>query len=487
MLRRVCSGLVLVVCLAVLSACGGADTTVTSVRCSGATDCSVLGPIVGAAFVQKVNNLEVTVDSGPTDLFSLNLTNILYATVTVCAPGARPTDGLLAKCKTIDHVQVDTGSVGLRVLASKVAGLGLIPVELAADASRAGLAGQAYECYPFVIGGLWGPTARADVRLGEQWASALTVQLIQDGPNAAALLPDDCSQWIDGPVLSSASALGSNGILGIGSTVLDCGLGCLDKNYPDSIHAQYYSCPPGASGTLDCSAAAVVAPMQVFNPVARLAPDPANNNLADNNGVVLVLPAVPDTGAAKVNGELIFGINTRSTDVGKRSISNQLAAGAKPIRLGVDRQNSLSAHGFDSYLNISTEYNGRTIYNSYLDTGTNGFFFYDSSIALCSTPDSGKPTWYCPLKSLFPSAVLSDGDSPGLNALTVSFLVRDSGTVLPSSTALPGMAGAPADPLTSAASFSWGLPFFYGKRVLLSIWDPDAADPLFSTSPWYSF
>ncbi len=477
----------LMVCLVWLAGCGGgANSTVTTILCSSSPDCSLSGPTVGGPFVQKVNNLEVTVDNGPADLFSLP-TNMLYATVTVCAPGARPTDVPGGQCVTIDHVQVDTGSVGLRILASKASSLGLIPVELPADASSAGLAGRAHECYPFVAGGLWGPTAVADVRLGEQWASALTVQLIQDDPNAALQVPLDCYNWIDGQVLSSATALGSNGILGIGSVVLDCGALCLDKHYLNS-HVQYYSCPPGATSALNCSAAAVDANLQVYNPVARLAPDPANNNLADNNGVVLVLPAVPDTGAAKVNGELIFGINTRSTDASKRSTSNQLAAGAKPIRLGVDWQNSLSAHGFDSYLNISTEYNGRTIYNSYLDTGTNGFFFYDSSIALClDVPVTGKPSWYCPATPLFPSAILSDGDNPGLNAVTVDFLVRNPGSVSPSSTALPGMAGAPADPATSAASFSWGLPFFYGKRVSLSIWDKSSKDPLYSAGPWYSF
>ena len=477
----------LMVCLVWLAGCGGgANSTVTTILCSSSPDCSLSGPTVGGPFVQKVNNLEVTVDNGPADLFSLP-TNMLYATVTVCAPGARPTDVPGGQCVTIDHVQVDTGSVGLRILASKASSLGLIPVELPADASSAGLAGRAHECYPFVAGGLWGPTAVADVRLGEQWASALTVQLIQDDPNAALQVPLDCYNWIDGQVLSSATALGSNGILGIGSVVLDCGALCLDKHYLNS-HVQYYSCPPGATSALNCSAAAVDANLQVYNPVARLAPDPGNNNLADNNGVVLVLPTVPDTGAAKVNGELIFGINTRSTDSLARSVSNQLPAAAARVHLGVDWQNNLSAHGLDSYLNISTQYQGGPIiYNSYLDTGTNGLFFSDSSIALCSAAVAGKPTWYCPATQLFKSAVLSDGDSPGLNAVTVDFLVRDSGSVSPSSTALPGMAGAPADPATSAASFSWGLPFFYGKRVSLSIWDKSSKDPLYSAGPWYSF
>ena len=429
--------------------------------------------------------MEVTVDGGPANLFSMP-TNVLYASVTVCAPGARPTDGPSAKCTTIDHVQVDTGSVGLRILASKVAVLGLVPVELPASAGATAVAGQAHECYPFVVGGLWGPTVVADVGLGEQWASALVMQLIQDNPAAAVQAPLDCFNAVNGQVLGSASALGSNGILGIGSVTLDCGALCLDKHYANS-YVQYYSCPPLASSALQCTPAAVTANLQVFNPVAALAKDPNNNNLADNNGVVLVLPALPATGAAKVNGELIFGINTRSTDAGKRSTSNQLAAGANRIQLGVDWQNSLSAHGFDSYLSVTTQYNGQTIYNSYLDTGTNGLFFSDSSIARCAATVPGEASWYCPLSALGKLATVSDGDRPGQNAAQVSFVVGNAGTLAQSITALAGMAGAPATSATSAASFSWGLPFFYGRRVSLSIWDTAARDPLFSTGPWYSF
>ncbi len=473
------------ICLACLAACGGGDSSVTTLRCSASPDCSVTGPTVGAPFVQKVNNMEVTVDSGPAHLFAMP-TNVLYANVTVCAPGARPTDGPSTKCATIDHVQVDTGSVGLRILASKVAALGLVPVELSSSAGTAGVAGQAHECYPFVVGGLWGPTAVADVGLGEQWASALPLQLIQDDPGAAVQAPLDCFNAVNGQVLSSVSALGSNGILGIGSVTLDCGALCLDKHYVNS-YVQYYSCPPAASSALQCTPAAVAANLQVFNPVAALGKDPNNNNLADNNGVVLVLPALPETGAAKVNGELIFGINTRSTDASKRSISNQLAAGANRIQLGVDWQNSLSTHGFDSYLSVTTQYNGNTIYNSYLDTGTNGLFFSDSAIARCAAVAAGEASWYCPLSALSKSATVSDGDRPGQNAAKVFFTVGNAGTLAQSITALAGMAGAPAASDGSAASFSWGLPFFYGRRVSLSIWDLAARDPIFSTSPWYSF
>ena len=37
--------------------------------------------------------------------------NIAFVSVTLCAPGG-------TNCQTIDHVQVDTGSVGLRIQAS---------------------------------------------------------------------------------------------------------------------------------------------------------------------------------------------------------------------------------------------------------------------------------------------------------------------------------------------------------------------------------
>ncbi len=484
-LHRVCLSFALALCAVGLVACGGGNTSVTTLLCSTTPDCSVTGPTVGAPFLQKVNNLEVTVDSGPANLFSMP-TNVLYASVTVCAPGARPTDLPRAKCATIDHVQVDTGSVGLRILASKVAALGLVPVELAASAGTAGVAGQAHECYPFVVGGLWGPTAVADVGLGEQWATALPIQLIQDDPAAAVQAPLDCYNAVNGQVLGSASALGSNGILGIGSVTLDCGKLCLDSHYVNS-YVQYYSCPPAASSALQCTPAAVAANLQVFNPVAALGKDPGNNNLADNNGVVLVLPAIPEGGAAKVNGELIFGINTRNTDASKRSVSNQLSLGANRIQLGVDWQNNLSAHGFDSYLSVTTQYNGNTIYNSYLDTGTNGLFFSDSSITRCSAPAPGEASWYCPLSALSKLASVSDGDRPGQNVAQVFFTVGNAGTLAQSITALAGMAGAPATSASSAASFSWGLPFFYGRRVSLSIWDPAARDPLFASSPWYSF
>jgi hypothetical protein len=53
---------------------------------------------------------EVTVDPG---LPLIGYVNGLFATVTVCVPGT-------SDCQSIDHVLVDTGSSGLRLLGSEL-------------------------------------------------------------------------------------------------------------------------------------------------------------------------------------------------------------------------------------------------------------------------------------------------------------------------------------------------------------------------------
>ena len=448
-------------CSVFLAGCGGGNSTVTTITGAGL---NALGasPSVSLPFVQTANNLRVSVESGPAGGFSgTQNANILYATVTVCAPSDA------SRCQIIDHVQIDTGSVGLRIFASKVSSLNLPQVTL----DTAGT--QAWECYPFVIGGLWGGVAVADLGLGQQWAKAVPIQLIQDGPTMQA--PQDCAAATNNQILSSVSALGSNGILGIGSVTLDCGQTCLQGNYAAANvpYEQYRGCPHNATDAKQCASATVQQNQQGFNPLAALD--------VDNNGVVLLMPAVTGLGAETANGELIFGINTQA--------NNQLASGSTTVHLGVDLLNNP-----DSYLAITTQYNGQTIYNSYLDTGTNGLFFADSvgnPIAKCLASD-----WYCPPSLAVQTAVLSDGDSPQKNQVNVQFGVGNANALFSTTNAAFGdLAGAPPVSTVSTApvkaSFSWGMPFFYGKKVFLSIWDPypknPLADPLFSNSPWYSW
>jgi len=422
---------------------GGGDSIVTTISGPGLNNLGLSPEVrLPSAFVQTDNNLQVVVDEGPVRNFASISANVLFATVTVCAPGDA------SRCQTIDHVQVDTGSVGLRILASKVNSLGLPAVPVPS--------GAAYECYPFVIGGLWGPTAVADVRLGRQVAGSVPVQLIMDSGVAGPPAPPDCVKASGGSVLSSVDQLGSNGILGIGSTTMDCGLLCAQGQYPDFV--QYYSCPTGAIDPNDCVATDMPENSQVFNPVAAFT--------SHNNGVVIDLPAVPWPGAGKAWGELIFGINTGT--------NNQQPV-MPPILLGMDWLNKPL-----SYLNITTQYAGRDIAQSYLDTGTNGLFFAaDAGIDVCLAG-----SWYCPAKTVSRTADLSDGDVLGRNRVTVGFQVGNAEALFTTqNTAFGELAGVPP----AANTFAWGLPFFFGKKVFLSIWNPMSQNTASNNLPWYAW
>lgn len=453
---------------AFLVGCGGGDSTSSHLRC-GNVDCKTLNDPVSTIFFPADNNLRVTVDDlGPHSFDgkanTIN-TNILYATVTVCAFGGVP--GNTSECTEIDHVLVDSGSVGLRVLASKVSQLGLTPIPLAS--------GNAWECFPFVIGGLWGPNVAADVWLGKQKAEALSIQLIDD---QRALAPsEDCktitnTTLVNSNILASAGQLRANGILGIGSTRLDCGRDCAAGQYhvqssdPPGSSVLYYSCPQIVSSPMQCSLAPMDAALQVFNPVAKL-PD------GFNNGVVLKMPAIPDTqpGAATASGELILGIDT-----------NNLPPNATKVFLGVTDT--------DSYLAVKTLFNRNTYANSYLDTGTNGMFFYDGFIKPCAS-DSQAYFWYCPdatMKDL--KATLSDGDPSLRSGVEVTFQVANFSVLnFTDNTAFSGAAGAVNQSgvgntyVPDTKTFAWGMPFFYGKSVYLSIWQQPGSE----AGPWYAW
>ena len=483
-MKKIVVRLVALCSLVLLVSCGGGggDSTTTTISGNGINNAGQSPPVsLNPLPVQNDNNLLVRVDDGPKSFQLLPNANILYATVKVC----HPVSGL---CVDIDHVQVDTGSVGLRVLASKVKSLNLPPVEISSSAAfLASLNPQppnnqvlnTWECFPFVIGGLWGANAKAVVGLGRQLTSPVAVQLIEDetDPAKAMQSPADCTAKADGNILSSAGALGSNGILGVGSTNLDCGATCQAGSYTTFV--QYYGCLPGAIAIGKCdSAAKVDANVQVSNPISALVDPgqlPSNNRF--NNGLVLVMPAVTNPGAATASGELIFGVDTIFSSSSALS-SNTVPPAAKKVMLGADPINHL-----DSYLNITTQLVlGPTpqIFNgSYLDTGTNGMFFNDSSNSI---PKCLNSTWYCPKTILNLNAVLSDGGSTSLNQVNLQFQVGNAEAIF--STSNTAFANASGAAPTGSTDFAWGMPFFYGKRVYMSIWDITSFS---SPTPWYAW
>jgi Protein of unknown function (DUF3443) len=327
-----------------------------------------------------------------------NTRNMLTTSVTVCQAGT-------SNCATIDDIQVDTGSNGLRILASA------LPTTLTLPTVAAG-SGVSAECAVFGSGYAWGSIRNADVRMAGQQASSIPIQVIADTALPAA--PTDCAN--SGASLLTVSSMHSNGILGVGLFPVDCGSGCTNSALP----RWYYSCT-----TSGCTATAQPLAQQVTNPVSSFP--------LDNNGVVIDLPAVADAGAASVSGSLIFGIGTQS--------NNTLTS-----------TNVLKANASTGY--VTTVSAGQTYAVSYLDSGSNGLFFHSTQFPVCGF-------WYCPSSTQSTSASIT-----GINGLstTVSFDVGNSNTLFASSNnAFDNLAG------NSSQGFGWGLPFFYGKRIYTAI------------------
>ena len=430
---------ILIVIFAVALAGCGENSSVTTITGSSAV---ILTTPTGP------NTTTVTVDSGPSSAFLLGLSNVLYATVTVCAPGS-------SNCVTIDHVLVDTGSIGLRVLASNVQALNLQPIAVAANQQYLTPAGDAYECYQFVIGGLWGPLVSADVKISGETASNIPIQLIDNTSNPVHPVTQDCITASNNAIQNSAAALGANGILGIGNFPYDCGLNCATANYTGSF-IQYYACP-AAAGT--CAAAAVPTsptPQQTVNPVAYFP--------VDNNGTIILLPATPALGASTAEGRLVFGIGTQQ--------NNQIPAQMPLYFLNVVTTSP-------NYLSFTTTYKGTALTNSVIDSGSNGLFFDDVAIPTnCQHgAGGGLQHWYCPAVPLTQTVVFSDYlNTQG--SITFSLANADALFNTPNSAfgALGGSLGL------GTPTFVWGLSFFYGRAVYTSI-----SGQLLSTpnNPWY--
>jgi hypothetical protein len=388
----------------VLAACGGGGGSDLSTASGAAAPAAASGSTktpttpasapaaVGQSTTPNVQPIAVTAAPGLTR-------NMLTTSVTICAPGT-------SNCATIDNIQVDTGSQGLRILASALPA----SLQLAALPSGSGSAG---ECAVFGGGYTWGAVRSADVRMAGQLAASLPIQLIADP--AVPTVPSDCAGT--GLAMQTVATLRANGILGVGLFAADCGGTCNNSAAP----RWYYSC--AASGA--CQASAQPLAQQVTNPVSAFP--------LDNNGVVIDLPAVAAGGAPSVAGSLIFGIGTQA---------NNVLGGATVLRA-----NSQSGY-------VTTVSGAQTYSQSYLDSGSNALFIANAGLPECGL-------WYCPAATVSASASITGTDG---TSSTVAYSVGNSRTLFNSTNnAFDNLAGITSN------SFGWGLPFFYGRRIYTAI------------------
>ncbi len=363
---------------------------------------NVVMPDCGPQNTAAAGNVQpIAVNSGPAD----NYLNGLFTSVTLCVPGQS------SSCQTIDGVLVDTGSTGVRILASALT-LSL--------PQQAGAAGPIANCGEFADGYTWGPVQTADVKLAGEQASSVPIQVI--GAPGFAQAPPGCSST--GPAENTLDTLGANGVLGIGLFRQDCGFACVVGG--TSNPGVYYACPaPGCVPTTE------LLTLQLQNPVWMFP--------TDNNGTVIQLPAVAPAGAASISGTLTFGIGTQS-DNALRSARVSTTDGAG---------------------NFTTTYGGRSYGSSYVDSGTNGYYFLDAAttgLPLC--PDTAD--FYCPASAVMLSAVTLGANG---TSTPIGFTISNGDVQLNNlAFSVFGTLGGP-----NPGGFAWGLPFFFGRTVFTAI------------------
>ncbi|MFM0734398.1 DUF3443 domain-containing protein [Paraburkholderia sediminicola] len=406
-LRGWMQAVVAVALVSVVAACGGGGSSSSSSNNSSTT---LNGGSLPASPTQQpiaataANTVPITVAQGVSGVI-----NIPTVSVTVCPPGST------SNCQTINNVQVDTGSFGLRVVSSVLNAslLQALPVS-----TVTGSGAQLAECATFADGYTWGTVRTATVQIGSETTTAgIPIQII--GDMASSTVP---SKGCSGSAENTVSDLGANGILGIGTALTDCGVTCANATTA-ATYSNYFACPGGTS----CARTAVPTNQQVANPVANFA--------SDNNGVIVQMPPVPSTGAPSAAGTLVFGIGTQS--------NNTLAA-----------TQTFTTDGYGD-LNNSV-YNGTTV-QAFFDSGSNGYFFADSSLALCSSNYAG---FYCPSTAQTRSITLTGASS---TTASVSIGILSAATLFSTSSnyAFNDLAGQ----IGGSSSFDLGLPFFYGRHM----------------------
>jgi hypothetical protein len=375
-----------------------------------------------------LNTMAVMVDSGPAG--ATGQINRAYVTVKVCSPGSQ------AQCANIDHVLLDTGSWGLRLVGSVLAANG-IALSAEHDAQNQTIE----ECMTFGGGQTWGPVVLADISMAGEVAAGVRVQVMDD---SAAGAPPPATCGANGTLINDVSGFGANGVLGIGVFVQDCGAACVAAATPLPI---YFGC----TGAGTCTAENVALSAQVTNPIAMFA--------ADNNGVIINLSNPQNAnGDATLSGEITFGLATQADN-------------ALPVT-------GLTVLAADSHGEFTATYNGGTIaLPALLDSATDSYAFDDPNIAACAT--GAFVGYYCPVVS--PQSLFAVNTGAGANGAvnTVQFAIADPSAFVVGASAFMNLGGG-----GGSTSFTWGLPFFYGRKIFIAI---DQRSGGGFTGPYYAY
>ena len=306
--------------------------------CGGGGGGTLTGGGGGGGTTSGSNVAPIMLDQGPLATTQPSV-NTPFVSVTVCSPSSAAT------CATIDHIEVDNGSFGLRLISEALPTSFTLPHEM--DASSDAI----YECAVFGDGFAWGSVVLANVQIAGEAAMNIPVQIVGDA--ASGTPPSSCSSMGGGNDENTVASFGANGIIGVGAFVQD--------------EQVYYTCPSSVCAEIN----GIDQSLQVVNPVAAFT--------GDNNGIIIQLPSVTASGATALSGSLIFGIGTRN--------NNSLG--------------SSTIYTLDSNSGtLSITYKSTTYSGSFIDSGSNAFFLIDSTIPTCSG-------FFCPTSTLALTATVT--------------------------------------------------------------------------------
>lgn len=432
-----------------LAACGGGGSSSSSRSSSSSSSSSSGGS----------NAIALSVDS-----FNQNAAlNSLYVTVMICAAGST------TSCVTLDHMTLDTGSLGLRVLGSSLFSASssvyaaISPVSYTASnaVSTDHTAGILAECAQFGGGYTWGSVRLVDLYFPNSNASIrkLPIQVIGDMGDAPSLCKSQAvtaNTALTGATAADANGfwgdstdLGSNGLIGINLFTEDCTACAQDALTQDPTNAQLYNqlsytvCPTAGTST-GCTVNGTTVPLasQVANPLPLLA--------QDNNGYSIQMASIGTGGAPSVTGTLVLGIGTQS--------NNALPSGVTQFSIDPSYTPGFVTTVYTPVNSTVASTNTTALF----DSGSSAYYFADSGIAPCT--QQSFTGLYCPASTLSLTARIES--SGGGNARTAAFSVANAQTALDDNTlswAFNNVGGSAVD-----GDFIWGMPFFYGKTLYFS-------------------
>ena len=442
---------------AVLASCGGGGSqsmsisqgsgffSLSAAQVAMVTQCTTQqDPALPTSAASNVAPL--VVDAGPCAYYPSNNSvgpisaaqDVIYTTVTICPRGLAPASG---SCQTIDHVQVDTGSVGLRILASA---MNTTVLQTLPPVSSGGL--PINDCYAFADGWTWGVLRSADVWMGGYNATTGVSQ----GVTAPGISVDIIGDPASGPISSSAQSACSGGSPSENSVATFGANGILGVMPAQYEYAAYYTCTANGG----CNSIVIPQGQEANNPVYVLS---AAN---DDNGIVVSLPGLGAAGAAQTaTGTLTFGVTTSGVSNASKFFAADVSSGLPLVQSTITSESPPPA----SWAPPGTV-------PAIFDTGTSFLSIYGTGMP--ATQDSYQ--WLIPSSPVTVNLSIQ-GAMPNTGSNTTGQLVVQpypEAVSVTSEQTLSSQYPYPTywafDDLAANSSTPqdvWGAPFFFGKTM----------------------